>query len=161
MNNVEANTEMTSSPAHRVNDKGIFPGHTRTERSIMNTCDIARYTAILQHKEAELLVALRGRGDLAPVSSPDSIEELQLAEVRELEIDSLDRRACLLRKVEDALSRISDGSYGLCRLCDAMIKPARLNAVPWAPLCIDCQEDAERTQGTNGRFLYNAFDDAA
>jgi len=127
----------------------------------MNTCDITRYTAILVHKETELLVGLRGRGALAPVSSPDSIEEVQLAEVRELEIDSLDRRACLLREVEDALSRISDGSYGLCRLCDAKIKPARLNAVPWAPLCIDCQEDAERTQGTNGQFLYNAFDDAA
>jgi DnaK suppressor protein len=127
----------------------------------MNTCDIARYTAILQHKEAELLVELRGRGDLAPVSSPDSIEEVQLAEVRELEIDSLDRRACLLQEVEDALSRISDGSYGLCRLCDAKIKPARLNAVPWAPLCIDCQENSERNQNTNGRFLYNAFDDAA
>ena len=152
---------MKSSPAHPVNHKGIFPGQKRTDRPIMDTCDSARYTAILQRKKTELLVAFRGRGDLAPVSSPDSIEEVQLAEVRELEIDSLDRRACLLRKVEDALSRISDGSYGLCRLCDAKIKPARLNAVPWAPLCIDCQEDAERKQGTNGRFLYNAVDEAA
>ena len=120
---------MTSSPAHRVNGQGIFPGQKRTDSSIMNTSDIARYTAILQHKESELLVKLRRREDLAPVSSPDSIEEVQLAEVRELEIDSLDRRACLLQEVEDALSRISDGSYGLCRLCDAKIKPARLNAV--------------------------------
>ena len=152
---------MTSSPAHRVNDHGIFPGQKRTDSSIMNTCDIARYTAILQHKESELLFKLRRREDLAPVSSPDSIEEVQLAEVRELEIDSLDRRACLLQEVEDALSRISDGSYGLCRLCDAKIKPARLNAVAWAALCIDCQEHAERNQGTGGRFLYNAFDDAA
>jgi DnaK suppressor protein len=151
---------MTSNPAHRVNDK-VVPASNSTERSIMNTCDIARYTAILQHQDAELLVELRGRGDLAPVSSPDSIEEVQLAEVRELEIDSLDRRICLLQEVEDALSRISDGSYGLCRLCEAKIKPARLNAVPWAALCIDCQEDAEKTHGTNGRFLYNAFDEAA
>jgi DnaK suppressor protein len=152
---------MKSSPAHRMNDRDIFPGQERTQSSLMNTCDIARYTAILQHKKTELLVELRGRGDLAPVSSPDSIEEVQLAEVRELEIDSLDRRACLLQEVDDALSRISDGSYGLCRLCEAKIKPARLNAVPWAPLCIDCQEHAERNQGTNGRFLYKAFDDAA
>jgi DnaK suppressor protein len=127
----------------------------------MNTHDIARYTAILQHKETELLVGLRERADLAPVSSPDSIEEVQLAEVRELEIDSLDRRACLLQEVEDALSRISDGSYGLCQLCDAKIKPARLNAVAWAPLCIDCQEHAERNQGRNARLFSNAFDDAA
>jgi len=152
---------MTSSPAQRVNDKGVSLDQKRTERSIMNKCDITRYTVILQHKETELLVGLRGRGDLVPVSSPDSIEEVQLAEVRELEIDSLDRRACLLQEVEDALSRISDGSYGLCRLCDTKIKPARLNAVSWAPLCINCQEDTERNQGANGRLLSNAFDDAA
>ena len=152
---------MKSSPAHHVNGKDIFLSQKTTEGSLMKTCDIGRYTAILQHKRTELLVGLRGRGDLAPVSSPDSIEEVQLAEVRELEIDSLDRRACLLQEVEDALSRTSDGSYGLCRLCVAKIKPARLNAVPWAPLCLDCQEDAERHQGTNGRFLSNAFDDAA
>ena len=148
-------------PAHRVNNKDIVPSHKNMESSLMNTCDIARYTAILRHQETELLVGLRGRGDLAPVSSPDSIEEVQLAEVRELEIDSIDRRACLLQEVKDALSRIADGSYGLCWLCDAKIKPARLNAVPWAPLCIDCQEHAERNQATDGRFLHNAFDDAA
>jgi DnaK suppressor protein len=127
----------------------------------MNTTDIARYEAILQDKKWELSVGLRRRWDIAAVSSPDSVEEVQLTEVRELEIDSLDRRAGLLREVEDALSRISDGSFGVCRLCDANIKPARLNAVPWAPLCIECQEDAERKRATNGRFFYNAFDDAA
>jgi DnaK suppressor protein len=131
------------------------------KRSIMNTTDIGRYEAILQDKKWELSVGLRRRWDIAAVSSPDSVEEVQLTEVRELEIDSLDRRAGLLREVEDALSRISDGSFGVCRLCDANIKPARLNAVPWAPLCIECQEDAERKRGTNDRFFYNAFDDAA
>src|SRR2546429_2655009 len=131
------------------------------KRSIMNTTDIARYEAILQDKKWELSVGLRRRWDIAAVSSPDSVEEVQLTEVRELEIDSLDRRAGLLREVEDALSRISDGSFGVCRLCDANIKPARLNAVPWAPLCIECQEDAEGKRATNGRFFYNAFDDAA
>jgi hypothetical protein len=80
--------EMTSSPAHRVNGKDISPDRYRTESPLMKTCDVARYTAILQQKETELLVGLRGRCDLAPVSSPDSIEEVQLAEVRELEIDS-------------------------------------------------------------------------
>src|SRR5438105_1641888 len=106
---------MKSSLAHRVNEKSILPDHKMTRTSIMNTGDIARYTAILQHKEREVLVGLRRRKELDSVSSPDSIEEVQLAEVRELEIDSLDRRACLLQEVEDALSRISDGSYGLCR----------------------------------------------
>jgi len=117
---------MTSSPPYRVNDKGIFPGQKRTERSIMNTCDIAQYTAILQQTETELLVGLRGRADLAPVSSPDSTEKVELDEVRKLEIDSLDRGLVYRRKLKMRYSRTSDGSYGLCRLCDAKIKPARL-----------------------------------
>lgn len=124
----------------------------------MTTSDIARYSAVLQDKKRELSAGLRRRWDIAVVSSPDSVEEVQLAEVRELEIDSLDRRAGLLRAVEDALSRLADGSFGACRVCDARIKSTRLNAVPWAALCIDCQEDAERAQG---RSLYKSFDDAA
>jgi RNA polymerase-binding transcription factor DksA len=62
------------------------------------------------------------------VSWPDSLEEVQLAEVRELEIDGLDRRVGLLREVEDALSQLSDGSFGVCRLCDAKIKPTQGHA---------------------------------
>ena len=81
--------------------------------------------------------------------------------LEKLEIDNLDRRAGLLREVEDALSRLADGSFGACRLCDAKIKPTRLNAVPWAALCIECQENADKTRGTNGRFLSKSFDDAA
>jgi RNA polymerase-binding protein DksA len=127
----------------------------------MTISDIARYRVVLQDKKRELSAGLRRRWDIAAVSSPDSVEETQLTEVRELEIDSLDRRAGLLREVEDALSRLSDGSFGVCRLCDAKIKPTRLNAVPWAPLCIDCQEGAERTHGISGRFVYKSFDNAA
>jgi DnaK suppressor protein len=127
----------------------------------MKTSDLARYRAVLQDKRRELSVGLRRRWDIAAVSSPDSVEEVQLAEVRELEIDRLDRRVSLLREVEEALSRVSDGSFGACRLCDAKIKLTRLNVVPWAALCIDCQVSAERTHSLNGQRLFKSFDDAA
>lgn len=41
-----------------------------------------------------------------------------------------------------ALERISDGSYGICRKCDDPISDARLEAVPYAPLCKTCAQGA-------------------
>lgn len=49
----------------------------------------------------------------------------------------------MLAEVEDALARISDGTYGVCRRCSSAIDSARLRALPTASLCLSCQEDWE------------------
>jgi len=46
----------------------------------------------------------------------------------------------LMMMVESALSRIEDGSFGICINCGQEITLARLNAVPWSRYCITCQE---------------------
>jgi DnaK suppressor protein len=43
-----------------------------------------------------------------------------------------------LGMIEAALERISDGSYGRCVQCDGVIPKARLNAIPYTPVCIKC-----------------------
>ena len=48
-----------------------------------------------------------------------------------------------LRLVRQALSRIKDGSFGECVHCSNEIGPKRLEALPWTPYCIDCQEKIE------------------
>lgn len=50
----------------------------------------------------------------------------------------------LLGEIEAALQRIDDGTYGRCRECGKEIDEARLEAVPWARLCIDDARNAER-----------------
>ncbi len=45
-----------------------------------------------------------------------------------------------LVEVERALGRTDAGTYGACERCGKPIDPARLEARPWAPLCIDCQK---------------------
>jgi DnaK suppressor protein len=50
----------------------------------------------------------------------------------------------LLQMVESALSRIHDGSFGLCISCGSEINPKRLEAVPWTRHCIECQEKLEK-----------------
>ena len=50
----------------------------------------------------------------------------------------------ILREIERALERLEDGSFGQCANCSEKIPQARLQAVPWARYCIDCQERAEQ-----------------
>ena len=44
-----------------------------------------------------------------------------------------------LEAVEAALARLADGTYGACLRCRRPIAPERLDALPWAAYCIDCQ----------------------
>jgi DnaK suppressor protein len=53
-----------------------------------------------------------------------------------------DRRA--LRDIQDALARIDGRTYGFCANCDDEINPRRLEAVPWAAMCVKCQELLEK-----------------
>jgi DnaK suppressor protein len=48
-----------------------------------------------------------------------------------------------LGHIEAALERIEDGRYGRCVVCDGAIPKARLNAIPYTPVCIKCAEQQE------------------
>jgi DnaK suppressor protein len=50
----------------------------------------------------------------------------------------------LLAAIDTALARIEAGTYGTCVNCGAQIPPERLEAMPWATLCIDCKRKEER-----------------
>jgi DnaK suppressor protein len=45
-----------------------------------------------------------------------------------------------LKDVDHALSRVEAGTYGTCERCENPIAPERLEAIPWARLCIDCKQ---------------------
>jgi len=79
-----------------------------------------------------------------------SLEEPHLAEAGSLTLDreidyTLEEAAQeRLKEIEVALERIERGNYGLCTSCGATIASERLEAVPWASLCIDCKRREER-----------------
>ena len=47
----------------------------------------------------------------------------------------------LLREIQDSLTRIEDGEYGLCMECEEPMSLKRLEAIPWARHCVSCQEE--------------------
>jgi DnaK suppressor protein len=46
--------------------------------------------------------------------------------------------------INEALTRIDDNEYGVCQNCEKPINPKRLEAVPWARYCLNCQELVEQ-----------------
>ena len=116
---------------------------------------------ILERKEAELVQVLRNRDGIAIEKSADQMDEIQYASERELAIRNVDRESHLLRQVKAALRRIDDGSFGTCVECESAISPRRLAALPWALLCIQCQEAADRDRQERTESLGDSLGNAA
>lgn len=62
------------------------------------------------------------------------------------ELSLLQNAERLLAQVEAALARFEEGIYGVCDRCGEYIDPARLKALPYASLCMSCQQRLERTR---------------
>jgi DnaK suppressor protein len=127
----------------------------------MTRTEIDKYHAILNVKHAELSKAMWRRDGIAIERTPDALDEVQLAAQRELTTRGLERESKLLRNVRAALSRIVDGSYGTCLHCEEEISQKRLNAVPWATLCLACQEWADRNPEPRVVFQETLLKEAA
>ncbi len=112
----------------------------------MTNADIKKYRQILEAKQSELIYLLRNREGIEIEKSPDALDEVQRASERELAIRTLDRESSLLRNVRAALQRIDRGQFGVCMHCEEDISVKRMNAVPWTPYCIECQEQFDRRQ---------------
>ena len=63
---------------------------------------------------------------------------------REFSLDLASAEQTILNRIDEALRRIDDGSYGVCENCNKSISFKRLKAVPYAKLCIKCKEDEEK-----------------
>ena len=70
--------------------------------------------------------------------------------VVDVNLAEIDRDADELRRIDGALARINEGSYGLCESCGQEIPAARLQAEPTALRCVHCQELYEKTHAGNG-----------
>ena len=119
------------------------------------------FKEILEARRAELMPSMEKRDDIAIQRVPDLLEEVQLASERELATRNLERRAKLWRDVRAALVRIDEGTYGTCLDCEEEIGLKRLNALPWTPLCIRCQEQSDSRRRAGVEFCEHLLLDGA
>lgn len=98
----------------------------------------------LDARRRDLLAVLDNREDLYIERQADSIDDIVNASSRDFAVMQINRNARSLREIDAALERVADGSYGICGDCEEPINPRRLAAIPWATLCVRCQENADR-----------------
>jgi DnaK suppressor protein len=115
----------------------------------MLTVSSNKFQKTLEAKRNELLLGTSDRDEIRIENAADELDRLQQHINREVAIRNLDRESKLLRSLEEALDRIKNGTFGLCLRCDEEIPEKRLNAVPWAPHCVTCQEELDRRRAVD------------
>ncbi len=113
----------------------------------MNSSELERFRRYLEvHRE----VALRSLHRLGEVVLTGDLEcsqdmaDLPATGTQEPSPQPSDERLRLLRLIEAALTRIQEGSYGICAACGREIHARRLDALPWTQYCLRCQQFRER-----------------
>lgn len=65
---------------------------------------------------------------------------------RDFTFDLVNNEQELIYKIDESLRRIDEGVYGSCQVCGKKISKARLNIVPYATLCVPCQQKEEKVK---------------
>ena len=112
----------------------------------MTLAETERLENLLRTRQTELSRSLRHRDEIVIEKASDALDEVQMKEERELAIRNLDRGSNALRQIHRALSRIANGTYGVCLHCEEDISLKRMAAVPWAAFCVNCQEKIDRCE---------------
>jgi DnaK suppressor protein len=115
----------------------------------MRKREVERYRSVLESQ----LTALVGSGERTVHAMVDGGEEIPdpndratIEEGRNWSLRLCDRDRKLISKVQQALDRLADGTFGTCVACGGPISPARLRARPVTDLCIACKTEAERQE---------------
>ena len=117
----------------------------------MSTIDTAHFRERLLAERGRVERALAGLRDGHPGSIEDEAEEVNgnldttdlgdtasITLGREIDYTLGENSQTVLGEIDAALARIEDGTYGTCTNCGNEIPVERLEAYPWASLCIDC-----------------------
>ena len=132
-------TKVATKPATKTKTKTV-KGMTRTQTK--------GYQKLLRSKKQELAEAYNKNKNYGRTTddegSQDLADKASNAYTKEFlySLSNTDRE--ILQKVDDALVRIANGSFGVCVECGDSLNKKRLEAVPWASHCLSCQEKVER-----------------
>lgn len=120
----------------------------------MKKKDLKRFREILLEKREEIIAnAKKTLLDDMTLDTDDLADEMDLASSEYLQSFTFrlrGREKTFLTKIDHALAKIDEGSFGICEECDEPIHPKRLEARPETTLCIRCKEDQERIEKAYG-----------
>ncbi len=115
---------------------------------------LAATKAALLTKLAEIEGTATGRDELVVQTSPDEIDMIRMAVDRDLVVQQINQSDRVLRDVRVALEALERGEYGVCADCEEPISTRRLEVLPWAQLCVRCQDARERQGDESGEIVF-------
>ena len=118
----------------------------------MKQREFRQFQQVLERQRDEILRSLarsNKEGRALEEDYPQDLGDRSITNLsRELLFQQSTHRRQLLRKIEVALERIREGTFGECTSCGEQISVRRLEAMPFAAYCRDCQESLERERVT-------------
>ncbi len=143
----EAEFDTPASASLLAGPRNVKPYITRRGEQYMNKEQLEHFARILQNWKRDLMVevdrtVLHMKDEAA--NFPDPNDRATQEEEFSLELRTRDRERKLIRKIDEALKRIEDGSYGYCLETGEEIGIKRLEARPVATLSVEAQERRER-----------------
>jgi DnaK suppressor protein len=116
---------------------------------LMDKRNLEKYRKRLDEKRSEIVRDFQKnmnyrKESVADDGTQDIADKANMAYNKEFIFSLTDAERDLLQLIEDAIKRIEDSEFGVCSSCSNDIKPTRLEAVPWAKYCLNCQELQEQ-----------------
>jgi len=149
----DSDGETTASASLLAGPRNVKPYIARRGEQYMNKEQLEHFARILQNWKRDLMVevdrtVLHMKDEAA--NFPDPNDRATQEEEFSLELRTRDRERKLIRKIDEALKRIEDGSYGYCLETGEEIGIKRLEARPVATLSVEAQERRERREKQYG-----------
>ena len=120
----------------------------------MNKAQLKKFKTLLETRRDEIVKkaqeTLKEDMMLDANDLPDEMDLASSEYIQSFEFRLRGREKSLLSKIDLALKKIDDGTFGVCDVCDEPIGKKRLEARPETSLCIRCKEDQEREERTLG-----------
>ncbi|PWT88991.1 MAG: RNA polymerase-binding protein DksA [Acidobacteria bacterium] len=115
----------------------------------MDKKQLEKFRKKLLEKKKEIIAEFQKNVDYRRESAADDgtqdiADKANMAYNKEFIFSLTDTERDLLQLIDEALSRIEDGEFGVCTSCTNDIKGPRLDAIPWAKYCLNCQELQEQ-----------------
>lgn len=111
----------------------------------MNKTELKKTKERLLAERESLIQKLKGNDlSIDDSETPDPVDLAVRNYSKNVMLAVSENESRQLTLVDEALVRIDDGEYGECLNCQKKITPKRLEAIPWARYCIECQELVEK-----------------
>ena len=127
---------------------------TSSQSKALTKKELKKFQELLEEKRKVVLERARQMlSEGMVLDANDLPDEMDLAAseyIQSFEFRLRGREKSLLSKLDLALKKIDDGTFGICEICEEPIGKKRLEARPETSLCIKCKEDQEREERTMG-----------